>query len=209
MPLAAHRTCVCGVSLAGTHGGRRFCSARCRNREKERRDHGSAERWAGRVCVCGATFDAEIRPGAPARKCPACRAADERSGRPLRSARCAMCRTPFETPHPTKLFCSSSCGERARGKRRRSTTVDRRGRSGRPWRRIRRQVLDEESTCWICGLAIDPVVLWPDRAAGTVDHVVPLSDGGHPTDRSNLRAAHFVCNVAREHNRRRRARRAA
>lgn len=63
------------------------------------------------------------------------------------------------------------------------------GRTGRPWRRIRAQVLAESQLCWICG----------HGAADTVDHVIPLSKGGDPLDPANLRPAHGVngCPVCR------------
>jgi 5-methylcytosine-specific restriction endonuclease McrA len=51
------------------------------------------------------------------------------------------------------------------------------GRKGRPWRRLREQVLREEPTCYLCG-----------KPATTVDHVLPLSL--FPTlahERANLR----------------------
>lgn len=56
------------------------------------------------------------------------------------------------------------------------------GRTGRPWRRIRAQVLAESTTCWICG----------HDGSDTVDHVIPLSRGGDPLDPANLRPAHGV-----------------
>ncbi|WP_433445665.1 HNH endonuclease [Nonomuraea sp. CA-141351] len=70
------------------------------------------------------------------------------------------------------------------------------GRSGRPWRRVRAQVLAASRICWLCG----------HDGADTVDHVIPLSLGGDPLDLANLRAAHGVrgcptcgrkCNSAR------------
>jgi len=56
------------------------------------------------------------------------------------------------------------------------------GRSGRPWRRVRAQVLRASDVCWICG----------HPGSDTVDHLVPLSMGGPPLDRSNLAPAHGV-----------------
>jgi len=50
--------------------------------------------------------------------------------------------------------------------------------------------------CWICGGPIDPAFTSPQRFAGTVDHVLPLSCGGSDQD-FNLRAAHFGCNSRR------------
>lgn len=57
-----------------------------------------------------------------------------------------------------------------------------RGRSGRPWRRVRAQVLAASTLCWICG----------HGGSETVDHVISLSNGGDPLDPANLRPAHGV-----------------
>lgn len=65
----------------------------------------------------------------------------------------------------------------------------RQGRSGRPWQRVRAQVLAESGgICWLCG----------QPGATTVDHVAPLSRSEHGAlDPANLRAAHSTCNSAR------------
>lgn len=62
-----------------------------------------------------------------------------------------------------------------------------RGRVGRPWRRVRAEVLAQSDVCWLCG--------YP--GADTVDHVVPLSLGGDPLSLDNLRPAHKRCNSRR------------
>ena len=55
------------------------------------------------------------------------------------------------------------------------------GRGGKAWRQLRAQILHASGgICWLCGRP----------GADTVDHIVPLSDGGHPLDPANLRAAH-------------------
>jgi 5-methylcytosine-specific restriction endonuclease McrA len=61
---------------------------------------------------------------------------------------------------------------------------------GADHRRIAKQVLAEESRCWICGrlpTRSDPLV---------ADHVVPRSRGGQNV-RSNYHAAHASCNRKR------------
>ncbi|MEV4158998.1 hypothetical protein [Nonomuraea dietziae] len=58
------------------------------------------------------------------------------------------------------------------------------GRTGRPWRRVRAQVLAESDVCWLCG--------HPD--ANEVDHEPPLRElelhGLDPRDPRFLRPAH-------------------
>lgn len=61
------------------------------------------------------------------------------------------------------------------------------GRTGRPWRRVRAQVLAVSDVCHLCG----------KPGADTVDHVIPLSLGGPPLDPANLRPAHSRCNSRR------------
>lgn len=60
-------------------------------------------------------------------------------------------------------------------------------RNGRPYRRVRAQVLAEDDTCWICGKA----------GADTIDHLLPISKGGSLLDKSNLKPACSACNSAR------------
>lgn len=48
-----------------------------------------------------------------------------------------------------------------------------------------------------------PELEWPDLMASTAGHIIALADGGHPTDRANLQAEHFGCNLEAEIERRR------
>lgn len=61
-------------------------------------------------------------------------------------------------------------------------SLERSGLSGRPWRRIRAQVLADSDVCSWCGHA----------GADAVDHVVPRSRGGPKLDPANLRPIHGV-----------------
>jgi len=94
--------------------------------------------------------------------CPGCGHPHDRRGH------CAVCRRKRE---------------RVRG------SSDQRG-LGAEHRRIREQVLREETACWICGgrgTTDDPL---------TADHVVARAGGGRNV-RSNYRAAHASCNSSR------------
>lgn len=49
--------------------------------------------------------------------------------------------------------------------------------------------------CGICGKPIDMTIKDPtDPKAPVVDHIIPISKGGHPSDISNLQLAHRWCN---------------
>lgn len=71
------------------------------------------------------------------------------------------------------------------------------GRTGAAWRTLARQVRREEQDCWLCGRPIDPRAPARTRWSFSVDHVIPISKGGHPLDRRNARAAHYGCNSSK------------
>lgn len=77
----------------------------------------------------------------------------------------------------------------------RNGTGTRRGRSGYTWNRLRARVLREETHCWRCGEPVDVSLSGMVPAGPTVDHIVPLSQGGAAEDRANLRLAHRRCNL--------------
>jgi hypothetical protein len=124
-----------------------------------------------------------------------------------RIAKCPMCGDVFETDVPSKRFCSVPCRRRCTvptpelraqwRERNRKRSAEGVRRTGRPWLRLRRQVLAEESSCWICGDELDLEVRYPHPQSPSVDHVVPLASGGALLERTNCRAAHLLCNVSR------------
>jgi 5-methylcytosine-specific restriction endonuclease McrA len=74
------------------------------------------------------------------------------------------------------------------------------GRSGRAWDQLKARVFAEETHCWLCHRFVDQTL--PPRTAQSrsVDHVVPLAQGGDPLDRRNCRLAHLSCNGRRGKN---------
>lgn len=71
------------------------------------------------------------------------------------------------------------------------------GRAGRPWRELRQQIIRASDVCGICGKPVDKTLVFPDPQSPSVDHIVPLSLGGHPLRRDNLRLTHLGCNNGR------------
>lgn len=52
---------------------------------------------------------------------------------------------------------------------------------------------------WVCGICDEPVdstLRWPDPNSASLDHVEPLSLGGHHVA-ANVRCAHLTCNIRR------------
>lgn len=56
------------------------------------------------------------------------------------------------------------------------------------------RILAETDICALCGLPIDKNLRFPDPYSATVDHIIPIAKGGHPSDIENLQATHLICN---------------
>lgn len=69
---------------------------------------------------------------------------------------------------------------------------------GRPYRERRIEVIAASGgICLLCGepMRLDLPGTHPDGP--TLEHIIPVSRGGHPTDRRNQAASHLRCNRAR------------
>jgi len=55
---------------------------------------------------------------------------------------------------------------------------------------------EQKFRCSLCQKRINPKIKYPDSMSASIDHVIPLSQGG-TGERSNLRAAHMGCNSAK------------
>ena len=60
--------------------------------------------------------------------------------------------------------------------------------------RNRKRIMMSESICGICGRPVDMSLKAPDPMSPTVDHIIPINKGGHPSDMNNLQVAHWICN---------------
>lgn len=77
----------------------------------------------------------------------------------------------------------------------------RRGRGGRPFRRLKQRVYATETHCCICGLPVDLDLPYRDPYTGqingqskSIEHAIELDAGGHPYD-GHL--AHLSCNASK------------
>lgn len=73
------------------------------------------------------------------------------------------------------------------------------GRTGRPFRRLRDRLKASGAPCWVCGYPIDVSLPWWSPWSHTVDHVVPLAAHGAELDPANVRSAHRKCNLLRNY----------
>ena len=66
--------------------------------------------------------------------------------------------------------------------------------------KARRVILSTQDVCGICGKPVDKTLKYPHPLSPTVDHIIPVSKGGHPSDISNLQLAHRCCNRAKSNS---------
>lgn len=62
------------------------------------------------------------------------------------------------------------------------------------YERNRKRILASENICALCGKPVDKSLKFPNPEAPTVDHIIPVSRGGHPSAIDNLQLAHAMCN---------------
>lgn len=58
----------------------------------------------------------------------------------------------------------------------------------------KKRILQTQSVCGICGKPVDKSLKFPHPMSPSVDHIIPVSKGGHPSDIGNLQLAHWCCN---------------
>lgn len=67
---------------------------------------------------------------------------------------------------------------------------------GRAWRRLRAAVLMRSNICHICDEPIDLTLSGLDPLGPTVDHIIPVIEGGM-SELDNLASAHRDCNLSK------------
>ena len=63
--------------------------------------------------------------------------------------------------------------------------------------RNKRRILATQDTCALCGQPVDKSLKFPHPLSPTIDHIIPVAKGGHPSALDNLQLAHFTCNRAK------------
>lgn len=72
--------------------------------------------------------------------------------------------------------------------------ADRQGPHRVAFEKNKKRLLMTVNTCGICGQPIDKRLKSPNQMSPVVDHIVPVSKGGHPSAIENLQLAHWTCN---------------
>ena len=62
------------------------------------------------------------------------------------------------------------------------------------YQNARKKILAAQTVCGICGKTVDKRLRFPHPLSATIDHIIPVSKGGDPSDIGNLQLAHWTCN---------------
>lgn len=55
-------------------------------------------------------------------------------------------------------------------------------------------MIASSDVCAICGQPIDKSLRFPHPLSASVDHIIPIAKGGHPSALNNLQLTHLICN---------------
>ena len=58
----------------------------------------------------------------------------------------------------------------------------------------RRLIIAQGEVCALCGMPVDKSLRFPHPMSASVDHIIPISKGGHPSNIENLQLTHLICN---------------
>ena len=56
------------------------------------------------------------------------------------------------------------------------------------------KILATQTVCGICGKPVDKSFKFPHPLSPSIDHIIPVDKGGHPSDMANLQLSHLCCN---------------
>ncbi len=210
-------TCAqCGIVFLVYNHIRKFCTNDCRNAyKKEHPNKNPKPREAfdksSRICehcgieyipvwrpqrYCSGTCQYAVRVGVyknPLSVCQHC----GKEYRPKYSNRVTYCsrecaRLHVTNPNKTRTLTDAERVARHRYRERRVSGVH------SPRETITRRDIyaRDKGLCGICGKKVDRALVHPDPGSLTLDHILPLAQGGRH-ERSNVRLAHFLCNSKR------------
>jgi 5-methylcytosine-specific restriction endonuclease McrA len=168
-------------------GSRRYCSAACQMAVLR------APRKLAPIFTCpdcGVEFQAVSRKGRTVRRCPDCAAAHKKATNarlyaemsPERVAEMRAKGARWSKEHPEY---ARAMQHRRRALRYQAPIED----------FLDGEIFERDG--WICQLCeepVDRVLLWPHPFCASLDHIVPLSRGGHHVH-VNCQLAHLRCNI--------------
>lgn len=195
--MASDKRCeYCGerMSVYQELRGQRFCGVKCAG-------HARANlKGTIRECViCGGDFEPYYESQVCCNsECGSYWAGQNRSKPPLITIECERCGKEVVTHEYTGAIQPKLCEACYRAKERDRKRVRRARKAKLPAEEINEHDVyrRDKWICQICGQPIDPDCEWPDSQSPSIDHVKPISLGGHHV-MSNVQAAHLGCNCSK------------
>ena len=108
---------------------------------------------------------------------------------------CKNCNELINTKLPLQIYCDGKCSEMAKQTRVRQTEVARFKKNQAP-NIVARIYYRDKGICGICHEPIDLRLQYPDPLSISIDHIIPVSQGGN-NFQGNLQPAHLICNTRR------------
>lgn len=71
---------------------------------------------------------------------------------------------------------------------------DQQGTHRTAFERNKKRIYATQNVCGICGKPVDKRLKYPHPLSPCIDHIIPISKGGHPSAIENLQLAHWTCN---------------
>lgn len=147
--------------------------------------------------VCGSSFE-WVKAGSPPRKTcsDACRHAAFVAGH-NGTGKCLSCGIAFTSLGPRKRCepCAARRKAEQYAEKCRRRRVLKRGGIAEPYT-LAEIAQRDHHRCQLCRRKVDMALKVPHLKAPTVDHVIPVSEGGDDV-RANVQLAHFGCNVSK------------
>ena len=152
-----------------------------------------------RCSRCSVVLDDSTSSPSTQRKGGYCRPCAADYMREYKPGKCVICGARASSGYMRCQLCAAQARRRPRTIRTQKPQLRLDPKTGRPsntkaWKTLRRSVIDEETHCGICGEMVDKTLSGNTALGPSLDHAIPMSLGGHPFDRTNLRLAHTGCN---------------
>ena len=81
-----------------------------------------------------------------------------------------------------------------RDKPKANTRPDHNGTQRAQFESNKRKIYATQTVCALCGKPVDFSIKFPHPMSACIDHIIPVSKGGHPSDIGNMQLAHMHCN---------------
>ena len=100
---------------------------------------------------------------------------------------------------PAPIYCGATCANKASYERRKlAGSIKRtRKRTSVVEPIVNAEIFERDGwVCQLCDAPVDRLLSYPDPGSASLDHIMPLSRGGHHV-RSNVQLAHLFCNLSK------------